>query len=161
YGGLDNNGIGLVLAMGVPMCLFVWEGTRRWWRWGFLIAIPVVVHSVLMSFSRGAMLSLVAATPLFVLRSRHRAILLPAMLGLFILLLPVMAGKEIRERFFSINQYEKDGSVRARFASWKAAWDMAKDHPIFGVGLRNADLLSFDYGADFQGRTIHSHYLQM
>ena len=33
YGGLDNNGAGLMLAMGVPLCYFAWEGIRRWFRW--------------------------------------------------------------------------------------------------------------------------------
>src|SRR5207248_4350961 len=28
FGGLDNNGAGLMLAMGVPLCMFVWEGSR-------------------------------------------------------------------------------------------------------------------------------------
>lgn len=38
---------------------------------------------------------------------------------------------------------------------------MAEDNPIFGVGIRNANLFSYDYGADMPGRTIHSQYLQI
>ncbi|HMP18705.1 MAG TPA: DUF5935 domain-containing protein, partial [Gemmatales bacterium] len=52
YGGLDNNGAALMLAMGVPMCLYAWDGIRKWWRWGFLLAVPVVIHAVLTSYSR-------------------------------------------------------------------------------------------------------------
>ena len=45
--------------------------------------------------------------------------------------------------------------------SWAAAWNMAKDNPIFGVGIRNSNLFSYQYGADIEGRTIHSQYLQI
>jgi hypothetical protein len=48
-----------------------------------------------------------------------------------------------------------------RFESWKAAFEIAKDYPVVGAGIRNSDILSYQYGADRQGRTIHSLYLQM
>jgi probable O-glycosylation ligase (exosortase A-associated) len=159
YGGLDNNGAGLMLAMGVPMCYFVWEGSSSRFRWGFLILIPVIIHAVLMTYSRGAMVSLIAVIPLFLLRSRKRKFLLLWSVGIA-LLLPYMAGKEIRARFSSLEQSEADESANSRRASWAAAWGIAKDYPIFGVGVRNANLLAKRYGADVEGRTIHSQYLQ-
>ena len=160
YGGLDNNGAGLMLAMGVPLCYFVWEGMRRWRRWVFLALIPVLIHAVLMTYSRGAMVSLIAVVPLFLLRSKRRAWLMGFAVGIAFLL-PVLAGKEIRARFFSIEQNEIDDSANQRRAAWAAAWAMAKDHPVFGVGVRNANLFSHQYGADMEGRTIHSQYLQI
>ena len=71
-----------------------------------------------------------------------------------------MAGKEIRERFFTLENTEVDASANSRRESWAAAWQIAKDNPIFGVGIRNSNLLSHEYGADMEGRTIHSQYLQ-
>ncbi len=65
YGGLDNNGAGLMLAMGVPLCYFALEGIRNWYRWAFLAMIPLIVHAVLMSYSRGAMVSLIAEHSVF------------------------------------------------------------------------------------------------
>jgi len=159
YGGLDNNGAGLMLAMGVPLCYFAWEGIRGRWRWLFLALIPVLIHAVLMTYSRGAMVSLIAVVSLFFLRSRRRTWLLVFAVGLAYLL-PLLAGKEIRARFFSIEQNEIDESANSRRKSWAAAWAIAKDHPVFGVGVRNANLLSHRYGADMEGRTIHSQYLQ-
>jgi probable O-glycosylation ligase (exosortase A-associated) len=160
FSGLDNNGAGLMLAMGVPLCLFVWEGTARWWRWAFAAFIPVLVHAVLMSFSRGAMVALLAVCPLCYLRSRYKVYLTLAVVGMS-LIVPIMAGKEIRARFFSIEQFEKDGSAKSRFNSWAAAYRVASDNPFVGVGLRNVNLVSKEYGADFQGRTIHSQYFQI
>jgi probable O-glycosylation ligase (exosortase A-associated) len=160
YAGLDNNGAALMLAMGVPVCLFLWDGYQRWYRWIFLAFIPVLIHAVLMSYSRGAMLSLIIVSPLWLLRARRRVLLGLAYVGL-IAALPLMAGKEIQTRFFSIEQHEIDASAQSRWASWTAAYRMANEHPIFGVGLRCANMLSFRYGADMEGRTIHSQYLQL
>ena len=72
YGGLDNNGAGLMLAMGVPLCYFAWEGMRSWFRWAFLVMIPLLLHAVLTSYSRGAMVSLLAGVPFYLFRSRRR-----------------------------------------------------------------------------------------
>jgi probable O-glycosylation ligase (exosortase A-associated) len=160
YGGLDNNGAGLMLAMGVPMAVYAWEGTKKWWRWGFVVAVPPMLHAVMMTYSRGAMLSLLIVAPLMIFRS-HRRLPLTLIALVLAAAVPIMAGQEIRNRFFSIQQYEEDDSANSRFGSWAAAVRMANDHPVFGVGIRNSNLFSYQYGADMQGRTIHSQYFQI
>lgn len=160
YGGLDNNGAALMLAMGVPLCIYAWDGIRGWGRWAFVAFIPVIIHAVLTSYSRGAMLSLLLSVPIYLLRCRHRVQLLTLLLGVA-LILPLLAGKEIRERFFSIEQHEIDESATSRKNSWAIAWQMAQERPLFGYGIRNSNLYTFQYGADIQGRTIHSQYLQI
>lgn len=160
YGGLDNNGAGLMLAMGVPLCLFAWESTTRWWRVIYLLLIPVLIHAVLMSYSRGAMVSLLVVAPLLVFRSRARGLMLVGALGL-VWLVPSLAGPEIRARFFTLERYEAQNSAQSRFASWNAGWQLARENPIVGVGLRNSNLFSQQYGADMRNRTIHSQYLQV
>jgi probable O-glycosylation ligase (exosortase A-associated) len=161
YGGLDNNGAGLMLAMGVPICWFAFEGIGRWWRWVVVSLIPILIHAVLMTYSRGAMVSLVVMCPALMLRSRHRVQVCLAMLGFGFVLIPAMAGSEIKARFLTIQDHEVDDSANSRRQSWAAAWRMANDNPIFGVGVRNSNLFSYEYGADMYGRTIHSQYLQI
>jgi len=161
FGGLDNNGAALMMAMAVPLCYFAFEGERRWFRWLYLIAIPPVLHCVLMSFSRGAMLSTLLYSPLLIARSRNKAFLLTTGMLFAVFGLPMLAGQQIRERFYSIQEYSEDASANSRFDSWKAAIKIAADYPILGVGPRNSNLLSYSYGADREGRTIHSQYLQI
>jgi probable O-glycosylation ligase (exosortase A-associated) len=161
YGGMDNNGAGLMLAMGVPLCWFCYEGIRKWWRWGFVVLIPIIVHAVLMTYSRGAMVSLVVMCPVLLLRSRQRLRLTLALAAFALVLIPLMAGPEIRDRFLTLQDNEVDESANSRKQSWEAAWRIAKDYPVFGVGVRNANLFSHRYGADMEGRTIHSQYLQI
>jgi O-antigen ligase len=76
-------------------------------------------------------------------------------------IVPFLAGKEIRARFFTLENYEDQGSAQLRFASWEAAYHIALDYPVFGVGVRNSNLVSELYGADMEGRTIHSQLLQI
>lgn len=159
FGGLDNNGAALIFAMAVPLCFFAWEASRRWFRWGFLLVIPVLLHAVLLSFSRGAMLSLcVTAIPMFLRARNKRFVGLVYAAGFGLVL--VMAGKEIQERFFSIGGHEVDESANSRKVSWGIAVRMANERPVFGMGIRNSNLYTLQYGADMAGRTIHSQYLQ-
>ncbi len=161
YGGLDNNGAGLMLAMGVPVCVVLWDGIRDRWRWFYLALVPVIAHAVLMTYSRGAMLSMLVTAPLVAVRSRRRMQMAMFAAVLFLGAIPVLAGPQIQERFFTLKDNEVDDSANSRRTSWAAAWNIAKDNPIFGVGIRNANLLSYQYGADMEGRTIHSQYLQI
>jgi probable O-glycosylation ligase (exosortase A-associated) len=160
YGGLDNNGAGLMLAMGVPLCVAVWDGGTKWWRWIFAALVPVIVHAVLMTYSRGAMVALLLASPLILLRSRRRMWMATAA-TVMMLIVPLLAGQEIRRRFFSIEQYQEDGSAQSRITSWRVALAIANDYPVFGVGPRNANFYTYYYGADMWGRTIHSQSLQL
>ena len=160
YGGYDNNGAGLMLAMGVPLCLFVWDGTYKWYRWLAAAMVPILMHAVMMTFSRGAMVSLLAASPFCWLFSRHRKQLAVTGILTILTLIPAMAGPEIRARFFSIGEHEVDESANSRKTSWAAAWRMALDNPITGVGIRNSNLFSHFYGGN-QGQTTHNQYLQI
>jgi probable O-glycosylation ligase (exosortase A-associated) len=159
YCGLDNNGAGLMLAMGVPMCFYAWEGMTSKFRWLFLALLPVIMHAVFTSYSRGAMVSLFLGMMYFLVRSRHKAKVAILLLGMAALV-PIMAGKEIQARFESTAEFETDASANSRLTTWGIAWRMALENPIFGMGIRNSNLYTYEYGADMYGRTIHSQYLQ-
>jgi probable O-glycosylation ligase (exosortase A-associated) len=160
YGGLDNNGAGLMLAMAVPMCVFIWDSERRMWRWFFAAMVPVLLHAVLMTYSRGAMVALLVTSPLIFLRSRRKKLMTIGFVALAFII-PLLAGPEIRKRFFSVQQYEEDKSAQSRFSSWAAGFAIALDYPVFGIGPRNSPVVMKRYGADRSGRVIHSQYLQL
>jgi O-antigen ligase len=119
------------------------------------------MHAVMLTYSRGAMLSVIVGVPAMLVCARQRRLLGAFVLVSATIAIPMMAGKEVRERFFTVSKYNVDESVGVRFASWRAAYNMAWDYPVFGVGVRNSNLFSFRYGADMEGRTIHSQYLQI
>lgn len=161
FGGLDNNGAGLMVAMGVPIAFAFGVSAKEHWQRGLAwFAAALMVHVVLMSYSRGAMLGLVVAAVWILLnhRPRRHAMIIALVACLAV---SVMAGKEIRERFLSISQYQADISANSRFESWAAGWAIAKEHPLLGQGIRNSNIYTSNYGADRVGRTIHSQYLQI
>jgi probable O-glycosylation ligase (exosortase A-associated) len=160
YGGLDNNGAGLMLAMAVPFCVFIFDSHGHLSRWFFAAMVPVLLHAVLMTYSRGAMVALLVCAPLIFLRSRRKGLMTLGFVALAFAV-PILAGPEIRERFFSVERYEEDQSAQSRFSSWSAGLAIANDYPIFGIGPRNSPLVVRQYGGDRSGRVIHSQYIQI
>lgn len=158
YGGLDNNGAALMLAMGVPLAFFAWEATRRWWRWGYLLMIPVLAHAVMLTYSRGAMLALIPCAALMWVRARNKVFMTIVYLAGFCALVAT-TGKEIEERFSSIGQE----NTNARWETWGVAIRMANDRPVFGFGIRCSALFigKGEYVIGVGNLTIHSQYLQI
>jgi probable O-glycosylation ligase (exosortase A-associated) len=161
YGGLDNNGAGLMLAMCIPIAYaFATSAKSKLVKMGCWFLALLMLHATLMSYSRGAMLSLTVGIIWILInhRPRYQAAIL---LALIVLLVPMLAGQEIRERFFSTSQYSSDNSAQSRLDSWSAGWAIAMENPITGQGIRNSSYFIQNYGADRVGRTIHSQYIQI
>lgn len=161
-GALDNNGAALSVLLGLPFAYAFALGAHRLWvRGAAVFAGGLIVHAVMLSYSRGAMLAAVVGLGWLGVQHRPRRQLLWAV-PLVIVGLGFAAGNEVRQEFHSIyDGYETDASVQSRFTSWSIAWEMAWDRPLTGMGLRNSNLYSFNFGADRRGRTIHNQYLQL
>jgi probable O-glycosylation ligase (exosortase A-associated) len=159
FGGLDNNGAALMLAMAIPLCYFLWEGTRSHLRWLYLAAIPVLIHAIMLTFSRGSMVAVMAVSPMVFMFSRHKRML--ALIGVLgAAFVVATAGKELQDRFLSINQHEVDASANSRKTAWRVATLLATEHPFFGLGLRCSQRHMDKYGAN-TNQAIHSQYLQL
>jgi probable O-glycosylation ligase (exosortase A-associated) len=164
YGGLDNNGAGLLLAMGIPFAYcFALSPVKGFWRWWPVLAAGLglaMIHAVMMTYSRGAMLASAVGICWVLVHHRPRWQSASTAVAL-ILVLSVMAGPEIKARFFSTANFKTDESAQSRFGSWSAAWQIAWENPVLGKGIRNSNQYTLNYGADRQGRTIHNQYLQI
>ena len=164
YGGLDNNGAALMIAMGIPFAYYValsfWKKCQKLIFCIASLAGTLMLHAVMMSYSRGAMVSAVLGITWILLwhHSKKQAIVL-ATCACFAI--GILAGDQIQERFLSTADYRADASALSRFDSWNAAWRITWDRPLFGQGIRNSNILSQNYGADRSGRTIHNQYLQV
>ena len=141
YGGVDNNGAGLMLAVGVPLCVYAWQASNKIWRWAFLGFVPFLLHAIMLSYSRGAMVGIVVGVPLIIMRATRRRQFAAAVArargaG------AVDGRRPGAGRVLLDERYQEDGSASSRFGSWTAAIRMANDHPILGMGLRNSSLFS-------------------
>lgn len=161
YGGLDNNGAGLMLAMGMAFCYAFAVSSRKWLVRGLCaFAALLIVHGIMLSYSRGAMISVIVGIIWLMVHHRPRWQMgVVSIIGVVFVL--YLAGNEVRDRFLSVGDFDTDASAQSRLDSWGAAWAITWDNPLTGVGIRNANLISRNYGADVHGRTIHSQYLQI
>ncbi len=160
-GAFDNNGISLVIALGLPFS-YAMIRTQKKMAWKICsIAVAIaMIHCIMLTYSRATMLSVMVGI-CFILWC-HRPRVHGVVWGLaFVICVGFLAGKEVRDEFFSIGDYKQDASAQSRFDSWDAALDMMWDHPLTGTGVRNSTKFSENYGADRMGRAIHSQFLQI
>lgn len=131
YGSPNNLGLFLERAALLCACLGIWGGRRRGLYAAALAPIGVALG---LTFSLGAWLG-VAAGMLFaaVVGSRRRLAL--GIVGA--LVLTVAAGWFVGlPRIVSHFSLEA-GTWRWRLFVWQAGWEMARAHPVLGVGLDN------------------------
>ena len=161
YGNLDNNGAGLMLGMGIPFAYTFAVSAPRLWQRGFCWFLAVLMlHAMMMSYSRGAMLATAIGAVWLLIHHRPR-LQIPVIAVVLLVAVSVLAGQEIRDRFTSTMNYEKDYSAQSRLASWSAGWELAWQRPLVGQGIRNSNQFVYNYGADRQGRTIHNQFIQI
>jgi probable O-glycosylation ligase (exosortase A-associated) len=132
----DNNHLGLVLLMALPLMYYLYEYSNlRLVRLGFLGAIPLMVLAVVATNSRGALIGLVAIGFWLVLNStkKIKGLLVVAVLGSMMLYL---APDSWSERMDTIGSAEQDDSFMGRVAAWKVSSAIAVEHPVFGGGFR-------------------------
>lgn len=131
----DNNALALATIMVVPFVFYLRNTvTNRWIRRGILACIPVMIFSVLASYSRGALLAMVAMGAFLWLKSRHKlatSFLIVAIAAAGISFMP----QKWFHRMDTIARYQKDESAEGRLNAWAMGLNLALDHPILGGGF--------------------------
>jgi putative inorganic carbon (HCO3(-)) transporter len=120
------NELGGFLVILVPFVLagVLMQGRGRLF---FALALLFAMLGIYASFSRGAMVALIAI-PLFFIRPRHLVLLLPAFIALVLIATPGL----VRERFETLSS--SGDEVASRTDIWRAAGDIWEEHPIVGAG---------------------------
>lgn len=160
----DNNDLALAMVMTLPLLVHLYHTTRPgWMRKGIVAAIPLMVISILFTYSRGGLIGLAVVLALLLLRMRGKA----AIGGLLFLGLAFalpFAPEQWVERMASIADYEQDQSAAIRLRMWGMAWRIAEAHPVFGGGfevfLDPAQYPLFLPEAE-HARDVHSAYFQV
>ncbi|MCK5942368.1 MAG: putative O-glycosylation ligase, exosortase A system-associated, partial [Planctomycetes bacterium] len=161
----DNNDFALALVMNVPLLWYMGldEG-KPWVRKATLAAVGLTIVTVLLTHSRGAFLSLCFTALWIAYRSGQ---LLKAMMALLFAaaMFPVFAPAHVLERLSSIGD-TTESSANARLTAWKTAFEMIKDNPFWGVGMRNFQPRYPEYsvvpiGEGSQTYVAHNSYFQI
>jgi probable O-glycosylation ligase (exosortase A-associated) len=161
YGGMDNNsfGIGLVTTLGSAVALaFVAKSWKA--RIVALLASGFMLHTALLTFSRGAMVGLIAIglTAFLILEKRPKQIAI-VLLALIVTLR--LTGPELMKRFESafVETEELDGSAAGRLRLWRDCLTVALANPIVGIGPNHWPLVAEDFGWT-PYKSAHSVWMQ-
>ena len=131
-----NTEIGLALNMTLPLLLFLRREEPRWWlRHLLLLMFAFSIVASLITYSRGALLGLVAVLIVLFWRSK----------GKWLIVLLIAVGAPIAVQFLppawfdkmsTMKTYEEDASAMGRIHAWTIAYRIALDRPILGAGFR-------------------------
>ncbi len=131
----DNNALALATLMVVPLLRYLQlHGSNRWLRIGCLVAMPLCVLSAVGSYSRGALIALLAMMVLFALKSRFKIVAGVLVCGAIVLALMVMP-EQWYTRMSTIETYDVDTSAQGRINAWWMAWNLAKARFPIGGGF--------------------------
>lgn len=155
----DENDFALLMNMMLPFGIFLFMYERSFRRKLLYLAASVLaVLSVVVSFSRGGFVGLVAVLSVVWLFSPRKLLTL-ALTGALALVLFLGAGAAYWEEMSTIPD-QGETTAKERLLSWHAAWEMFLDNPQ-GVGGGNFPVRFAEYQEDgftrgMWGRTAHS-----
>jgi len=158
-----NNEMALALIMVIPLLHYFQVISKRIWvRYSLTAAMFLCGVAALGSYSRGALLAIIAMGAFLWFKSKNKL----RLALLLILAVPIMLTfmpEQWSIRMDTINTYQDDGSVQGRFNAWGMAYNLAKDRPLVGAGFEVATRELFDrYAPDVTDvpRAAHSIYFQ-
>ncbi len=136
--GFDPNTFGLILALSVPVALYLAFTSRTAIRWVYYLAAITVISAVLLTASRTALIATLLGFLFPALRWggtawRDRLATL-ALLGLLVLSLMKFAPSPTRERLSTIPSEIATGSLNSRKQIWKGGVFRWLERPLHGVG---------------------------
>jgi putative inorganic carbon (hco3(-)) transporter len=135
-GGGDNNIYAVAVLMSLPVTLYLYSYSRaKTAKIGFLLVTGLSIIAIVGTFSRGALIGLLAMCAYLVARSGKRifaATILVCGAGLCIWL---VAPERWFERAGTITTAEQDSSFEGRVTAWKVSLMIALDRPLTGAGF--------------------------
>lgn len=131
YGG--NNEIALIFNMMLPLILLCAQEIKKL-KLFFYAMFFFNVCSVMSSWSRGGLLTLIAVAAGLLYRSKRKWLLAPLITVTVVVALPNLP-QEWFNRMNTIQTYEEDASAMGRIDAWGYAWRRALESPLTGGGF--------------------------
>jgi probable O-glycosylation ligase (exosortase A-associated) len=131
----DNNDFGLALNMTVPMFFFMARAEPKLWiRTSLRILMVCVLICIVGTYSRGALVGLVAIALALVAKSRHKVVGL-MVIALAVVSLLTLTTRAWQDRMTQFLEGNLDASAYSRLIAWGGGWNLAKEYPITGGGF--------------------------
>jgi probable O-glycosylation ligase (exosortase A-associated) len=161
FGGMDNNCFGVALVSTIGPAIALGLGAKTWYqRVLAAAAAALILHTTLLTFSRGAMVGLLAvgATAFVLMPKRPKYLAVLAVVGLLAIRL---TGPQLMARYATTvaEEDERDGSAESRVDLWRDCLKVTMDNPIFGIGPGNFPVIAASLGWT-AGKSAHSVWMQ-
>ena len=160
----DNNHIALALVITLPLLNYLrMQSAHKYVRLGLAGAMLGTVASVLVSYSRGGLLGLLAAFGFLWLKSKTKLVTLMVLIPLLASLV-IFAPESWKERIGTMEDLSQDSSFLGRLHAWEVNLKYAIDHPITGAGFYGtvSHEIFWRYVPEAKsGRAAHSIYFQV
>lgn len=161
FAGMDNNffGLALVTVLGPAIVLAVYS--RTWpQRIAAAVAAAAILHTILLTFSRGAFLGIltIGATAFVMIPKRPRNVF---GVLIFVLIALRFTGPQLAERYATIfvPAEQRDTSSESRIDLWRDCLLVIQEFPVFGVGPANWRTIAARYGWP-PGKSAHSVWME-
>ncbi len=157
----DNNFLGLAFNMLLPMFYFMARNEQNKWLRRFLhLSFFCAVLATILTYSRGALLGLGVVLIYLAFKSKQK-VLNGFLLLVFTWGVMTFAPGKWMDRMGNFFHGHLDSSAELRLNAWRFAFELAKNNPITGGGLKTftPELYQrFTPGLEFAG--AHSIYFQ-
>ena len=161
FAGMDNNSFGISLVATIGPAVALGLSARTWRERGLAFgAAMLILHTILLTFSRGALLGLIAVGVIaFVIMPKRPKYL--ATMAVVVAIAFSLTGPELTARFKTTfaGADERDASAESRIDLWRDCLTVAVSRPVFGVGPQNWPLVAQDFGWP-AGKHAHSVWMQ-
>lgn len=159
----NPNDLALAIVISLPLCLALLFLARNWvWKAAWVLAMLVMVYAVFLTGSRGGFISLIATTAVClwefgIVNRRHY---LFAVVGLAGLIFWLSSSEMLDRRLLGTFNSQEDvasayGSAQQRQGLFWRSVEVTKEHPFFGVGPGNFEIISGNWHAS------HNTFTQM
>ncbi|MCY1081863.1 O-antigen ligase family protein [Archangium lansingense] len=154
----DPNRMAMSVGIVVPLALAITARRQnpRWMRLACVVAGVMAVTAMVLSYSRGGFLGLVAAgVTWLVLERRPGRIVLVGLVAVGML---VLSPQNFWTRTQSVSSFEQDASAMSRVEAWKVASRTSMEHPLLGLGAGTFRYAWHLYGPEAgSGRVYAAH----
>ncbi len=160
-----------LLALGVALAITMSGTSRTYVRFGAGISAMLLFVVILLTQSRGAFLGLIAMTvpallPMLVKQPRKASVVIVVVALLAYFVVPVkvwerLAGIEKLTSVETIAEADPEGSAAERYEIQQIAWQVFRDHPVFGVGLGVYPRANALYAPYLGMKDTHNTYLNL
>jgi probable O-glycosylation ligase (exosortase A-associated) len=131
----DNNAFALATNMCLAAFVFLGrEEERRWLKLLLYASFVCGIISVVLTYSRGGLLGLIAVMTYLLARSRHK-LLNAGLLAAGVLAVLAFAPPAWQQRMDDLFNGKLDSSAQERLITWRTGLNIAAAYPVFGGGF--------------------------